>query len=72
VFGLIPVKKVFVDEDFLKDGSDSLLNKTIVAALRQKPVAVILVAISRLRYCRETIVVTVKRPKLIARSGRQE
>jgi hypothetical protein len=30
VFGLIPVKKVFVDEEFLKDGSsDSLLNKTI-------------------------------------------
>jgi hypothetical protein len=62
VFGLIPVKNVFVDEDFLKDGSsDSLLNKTIAAALRQKQVAgewrlsesvifFILVAISRWLY----------------------
>jgi hypothetical protein len=63
VFGLIPVNKSFVAEDFSKDGSsDSLLNKTIVATLRQKPVAGEWERLSRLRYCWETIVVTVKRP----------
>jgi hypothetical protein len=39
VFGLIPVKKVFVDKDFVNAGNAaSLRHKTILAALRQKPV----------------------------------
>jgi hypothetical protein len=74
VYGLIPVKKGFVDKDFVNaENADSLRHKTILAALRQKPVAgkwqrlsesvifFISVAISRARSFLETIAVPVNR-----------